>query len=135
MLFCKNRDPYPLSAMLKIMDPDLHCGKSNVSYVVCARYGTQMGILYSTSKCLDSLLIFKVPFWSFLFLVPIQVARAIFQRYPNPFASHVLSEDTVYRYRYICINNPMPIRVKKFNTVPFAGKLSTELRSTPEDFL
>lgn len=26
-----------------------------------------------------------------------QVARAIFQRYPNPFASHVLSEDTVYR--------------------------------------
>jgi len=25
------------------------------------------------------------------------VARAIFQRYPNPFASHVLSEDTVYR--------------------------------------
>jgi len=26
-----------------------------------------------------------------------QVAQAIFQRYPNPFASHVLSEDTVYR--------------------------------------
>jgi len=26
-----------------------------------------------------------------------QVCRAIFQRYPNPFASHVLSEDTVYR--------------------------------------
>jgi hypothetical protein len=26
-----------------------------------------------------------------------QVAHAIFQRYPNPFASHVLSEDTVYR--------------------------------------
>jgi len=26
-----------------------------------------------------------------------QVSRAIFQRYPNPFASHVLSEDTVYR--------------------------------------
>jgi len=26
-----------------------------------------------------------------------QVVHAIFQRYPNPFASHVLSEDTVYR--------------------------------------
>jgi len=26
-----------------------------------------------------------------------QVAHAIFQRYPNPFASHVLSEDTVFR--------------------------------------
>ena len=26
-----------------------------------------------------------------------QVAHAIFQRYPNPFARHVLSEDTVYR--------------------------------------
>lgn len=26
-----------------------------------------------------------------------QVAHAIFQRYPNPFASHVLSEDTLYR--------------------------------------
>jgi len=26
-----------------------------------------------------------------------QVAHAIFQRYPNPFASHVLSEDTVHR--------------------------------------
>jgi hypothetical protein len=26
-----------------------------------------------------------------------QVAQAIFQRYPNPFARHVLSEDTVYR--------------------------------------
>jgi len=26
-----------------------------------------------------------------------QVAQAIFQRYPNPFASHVLSEDTVFR--------------------------------------
>ena len=26
-----------------------------------------------------------------------QVAEAIFQRYPNPFARHVLSEDTVHR--------------------------------------
>jgi len=26
-----------------------------------------------------------------------QVAQALFQRYPNPFASHVLSEDTVFR--------------------------------------
>ena len=26
-----------------------------------------------------------------------QVAEAIFQRYPNPFSTHVLSEDTVYR--------------------------------------
>merc|ERR1719330_148852 len=27
----------------------------------------------------------------------LQVAEAIFQRYPNPFARHVLSEDTVHR--------------------------------------
>ena len=35
--------------------------------------------------------------WSSKFESCLQVAHAIFQRYPNPFASHVLSEDTVYR--------------------------------------
>ena len=36
--------------------------------------------------------------WSYGKLTPAaQVAQAIFQRYPNPFARHVLSEDTTHR--------------------------------------
>ena len=38
------------------------------------------------------------------YLTFFQVSRAIFQRYPNPFASHVLSEDTVYRFdECVCV--------------------------------
>jgi len=54
------------------------------------------------------------------------VARAIFQRYPNPFASHVLSEDTVYREvlspgvlytrRFLTKTNKIPKWGEKFLT-------------------
>jgi len=61
-----------------------------------------------------------------------QVAQAIFQRYPNPFATHVLSEDTLHREvicgttlysrRFLTKNNKIPAwgqRIMKgFTTVP-----------------
>jgi len=62
-----------------------------------------------------------------------QVAHAIFQRYPNPFASHVLSEDTVYRE----ILNGTTLYSRRFltktNKVPKWGErwLSGFRRSVP----
>merc|ERR1711915_480569 len=62
-----------------------------------------------------------------------QVSRAIFQRYPNPFASHVLSEDTVYRE----IINGTTLYSRRFltktNKVPKWGErwLSGFRRSVP----
>jgi len=53
-----------------------------------------------------------------------QVAMAIFQRYPNPFSSHVLSEDTLYRRmvgpytlysrRFLTKTNKIPAWGEKF---------------------
>jgi len=62
-----------------------------------------------------------------------QVAHAIFQRYPNPFASHVLSEDTVYR-EVINGTTLYPRRfLTKTNKVPKWGErwLSGFRRSVP----
>lgn len=62
-----------------------------------------------------------------------QVANAIFQRYPNPFASHVLSEDTVYRE----IINGTTLYTRRFltktNKIPKWGErwLSGFRRSVP----
>jgi len=62
-----------------------------------------------------------------------QVAHAIFQRYPNPFASHVLSEDTVYRE----IINGTTLYTRRFltktNKIPKWGErwLSGFRRSVP----
>jgi len=62
-----------------------------------------------------------------------QVVHAIFQRYPNPFASHVLSEDTVYRE----IVNGTTLYSRRFltktNKVPKWGErwLSGFRRSVP----
>jgi len=62
-----------------------------------------------------------------------QVAHAIFQRYPNPFATHVLSEDTVYRE----IINGTTLYTRRFltktNKVPKWGErwLSGFRRSVP----
>jgi len=62
-----------------------------------------------------------------------KVAHAIFQRYPNPFASHVLSEDTVYRE----IINGTTLYTRRFltktNKIPKWGErwLSGFRRSVP----
>lgn len=62
-----------------------------------------------------------------------QVAHAIFQRYPNPFARHVLSEDTVYRE----IINGTTLYTRRFltktNKIPKWGErwLSGFRRSVP----
>ena len=61
------------------------------------------------------------------------MAHAIFQRYPNPFASHVLSEDTVYRE----IINGTTLYTRRFltktNKIPKWGErwLSGFRRSVP----
>ena len=52
------------------------------------------------------------------------MAHAIFQRYPNPFARHVLSEDTVYRE----VINGTTLYTRRFltktNKIPKWGKSS-----------
>ena len=62
-----------------------------------------------------------------------QVAHAIFQRYPNPFARHVLSEDTVYRE----VINGTTLYTRRFltktNKIPKWGErwLASFRRSVP----
>jgi hypothetical protein len=55
-----------------------------------------------------------------------QVAEAIFKRYPNPFATHVLSEDTVFRSvrgnvlytrRFLTKTNKLPTWGEKYMTM------------------